>query len=41
VCRFGGSGCAAASVLAADRGIQCVTLDYDAMRGIEPGNTLF
>jgi endonuclease len=30
-----------ARVLAADRGIRCVTLDYDAMRGIEPDNTLF
>jgi len=30
-----------ARVLAADRGIRCVTLDYDAMRGIEPENTLF
>jgi RecB family endonuclease NucS len=25
-----------ARVLAADRGITCVTLDYDALRGIEP-----
>jgi RecB family endonuclease NucS len=25
-----------ARVLAADRGIECVTLDYDALRGIEP-----
>jgi RecB family endonuclease NucS len=31
-----------AKVLAADRGIACVTLDYDALRGIEPANpTLF
>ena len=31
-----------ARVLAADRGITCVTLDYDALRGIEPENpTLF
>ena len=31
-----------ARVLAADRGIHCVTLDYDALRGIEPENpTLF
>jgi len=30
-----------ARVLAADRGIRCVTLDYDAMRGVEPENTLF
>ncbi len=31
-----------ARVLAADRGIDCVTLDYDALRGIEPANpTLF
>ncbi|MEV4456632.1 endonuclease NucS [Microbispora sp. NPDC049633] len=31
-----------ARVLAADRGIDCVTLDYDALRGIEPENpTLF
>ena len=30
-----------ARVLATDRGIRCVTLDYDAMRGIEPENTLF
>ena len=30
-----------ARVLAADRGIRCVTLDYDTMRGIEPENTLF
>jgi RecB family endonuclease NucS len=30
-----------ARVLAADRGIRCVTLNYDTMRGIEPGNTLF
>jgi RecB family endonuclease NucS len=30
-----------ARVLAEDRGIRCVTLDYDAMRGVEPENTLF
>jgi len=30
-----------ARVLATDRGIRCVILDYDAMRGIEPENTLF
>ena len=31
-----------ARVLAADRGIECVTLDYDALRGLEPDNpTLF
>ena len=30
-----------ARTLAEDRGIRCVTLDYDAMRGIEPDNTLF
>ncbi|MGH3320358.1 MAG: endonuclease NucS [Streptosporangiaceae bacterium] len=31
-----------ARVLAVDRGIDCVTLDYDALRGIEPENpTLF
>jgi endonuclease len=30
-----------ARTLATDRGIRCVTLDYDAMRGIEPENTLF
>ena len=23
------------------RGIRCVTLDYDAMRGVAPENTLF
>jgi hypothetical protein len=28
-------------VLATDRGIRCVLLDYNAMRGIEPENTLF
>jgi RecB family endonuclease NucS len=33
---------AQARVLAADRGIECVTLDYDALRGLEPANpTLF
>ncbi len=33
---------AQARVLAADRGIGCVTLDYDRMRGLEPANpTLF
>ena len=30
-----------ARVLAVDRGIRCVTLDYDRMRGVEPENTLF
>ena len=30
-----------ARVLAEDRGIRCVVLDYEAMRGIEPENTLF
>jgi endonuclease len=30
-----------ARVLATDRGIRCVTLDYDAMRGIEREGTLF
>ena len=30
-----------ARVLAADRGIRCVTLDYDTMRGIERDGTLF
>jgi RecB family endonuclease NucS len=30
-----------ARVLAEDRGIRCITLDYHAMRGIEPENTLF
>jgi len=30
-----------ARVLAEDRGIRCVTLNYDAMRGAETGNTLF
>ncbi|GLY77255.1 endonuclease NucS [Actinoallomurus iriomotensis] len=30
-----------ARVLAADRGIGCVTLDYDALRGIERDDTLF
>jgi len=31
-----------AMVLAAERGIRCVTLDYDALRGLEPVNpTLF
>ena len=30
-----------ARVLATDRGIRCVTLDYDTMRGVEPDNTLF
>jgi RecB family endonuclease NucS len=31
-----------ARVLATDRGIECVTLDYDSLRGIEPENpTLF
>ncbi|HEX6473097.1 MAG TPA: endonuclease NucS [Streptosporangiaceae bacterium] len=30
-----------AKVLAIDRGIECVTLDYDALRGIERDGTLF
>ncbi|GGK85969.1 endonuclease NucS [Sphaerisporangium melleum] len=30
-----------ARVLAGDRGIECVTLDYDALRGIERTDTLF
>ncbi|WP_203981774.1 endonuclease NucS [Sphaerisporangium rufum] len=30
-----------ARVLAVDRGIECVTLDYDALRGIERTDTLF
>ena len=30
-----------ARTLAKDRGIRCVTLDYDAMRGVLPENTLF
>jgi RecB family endonuclease NucS len=30
-----------ARTLAEDRGIRCVTLDYDTMRGVETGNTLF
>jgi len=30
-----------ARVLAADRGIECVTLDYDALRGIQHEGTLF
>jgi len=30
-----------ARVLAEDRGIGCVTLDYDALRGIERDGTLF
>lgn len=30
-----------ARTLAEDRGIRCVTLDYDAMRGLEDLNTLF
>ena len=30
-----------ARVLAADRGIGCVTLDYDKLRGIERNDTLF
>ena len=30
-----------ARTLAADRGIRCVTLDYDAMRGVEREDTLF
>jgi endonuclease len=30
-----------ARVLAEDRGIRCLVLNYEAMRGIEPENTLF
>ena len=30
-----------ARTLAEDRGIRCVILDYDAMRGLEPDDTLF
>jgi endonuclease len=30
-----------ARTLATDRGIRCVTLDYEAMRGVIPENTLF
>ena len=30
-----------ARTLAEDRGIRCVILDYDRMRGIEPEGTLF
>jgi RecB family endonuclease NucS len=30
-----------ARTLAEDRGIRCVVLDYDAMRGVVPDNTLF
>jgi endonuclease len=30
-----------ARTLATDRGIRCVTLDYDRMRGVVPENTLF
>jgi RecB family endonuclease NucS len=30
-----------ARTLAEDRGIRCVVLDYDAMRGVEPADTLF
>ena len=30
-----------ARTLAADRGIRCVTLDYERMRGVLPENTLF
>ena len=30
-----------ARTLAEDRGIRCVTLDYEAMRGVLPENTLF
>ena len=30
-----------ARTLAEDRGIRCVTLDYEAMRGVMPENTLF
>jgi RecB family endonuclease NucS len=32
---------AQARTLAEDRGIRCVVLDYDALRGVEPENTLF
>jgi endonuclease len=32
---------AQARTLAEDRGIRCVILDYDALRGVEPENTLF
>jgi RecB family endonuclease NucS len=32
---------AQARTLAEDRGIRCVILDYDKLRGIEPENTLF
>jgi len=30
-----------ARTLAEDRGIRCVVLDYDAMRGMQDHNTLF
>jgi RecB family endonuclease NucS len=30
-----------ARTLAEDRGIRCVTLDYERMRGVLPENTLF
>ena len=30
-----------ARVLAVDRGIRCVTLNYERMRGMEPEDTLF
>jgi RecB family endonuclease NucS len=30
-----------ARTLATDRGIRCVTLDYERMRGVLPKNTLF
>jgi RecB family endonuclease NucS len=30
-----------ARTLAEDRGIRCLVLDYDAMRGMEDQNTLF
>jgi RecB family endonuclease NucS len=30
-----------ARVLAEDRGMRCVVLDYDALRGMKPANTLF
>ena len=30
-----------ARTLAEDRGIRCITLDYDAMRGLEDVNALF
>jgi hypothetical protein len=30
-----------ARTLATDRGIRCVTLNYESMRGVVPENTLF